>query len=115
MTKLFGIKNCDTVKKAKRWLENHNLDYHFIDVRQDGIDRKTLERWIDQIGWESLVNKRSTTWKSLDPEIRQNMDARNVTTTLLANPTLIKRPVLENDSEVWVGFNEADYQKRFNR
>ena len=63
MTKLYGIKNCDTVKKACRWLEANNIDYHFHDLRNDGIERPHVENWLTQLGWEKVLNKRSTTWK----------------------------------------------------
>ena len=111
MLTIYGIKNCDTVKKARRWLEDHGIEYHFHDFRQDGLDKKQLSGWVEQLGWEAVVNKRSTTWRNLsnkDKEIKTNSQAVKL---LAANPTLIKRPVLEKNKTLLIGFKESDYQK----
>lgn len=111
MIKLYGIKNCDTVKKSRRWLEDHGIEYQFHDFRQDGLDKKQLSGWVEQLGWEAVVNKRSTTWRNLsdkDKEITTNAQAVKL---LAANPTLIKRPVLEKNKILLIGFKEADYKK----
>ena len=111
MLTLYGIKNCDTVKKARRWLEDHGVAYQFHDFRQDGLDKKQLSGWVEQLGWEAVVNKRSTTWRNLsdkDKEITTNAQAVKL---LSANPTLIKRPVLEKNKILLVGFKEAEYKK----
>lgn len=111
MLTLYGIKNCDTVKKARRWLESHGVEYQFHDFRQDGLDKKQLSGWVEQLGWEAIVNKRSTTWRNLsdkDKEITTNAQAVKL---LSANPTLIKRPVLEKNKILLIGFKEADYKK----
>ena len=114
MTTLYGIKNCDTVKKARQWLEQHNIDYRFHDFRADGIDKTQIAQWIDQLGWETLVNKRSTTWKQLDQATRDTLNENTVTEVILDNPTLIKRPLLDIDGHYSVGFKAAEYQERFN-
>ena len=111
MLTLYGIKNCDTVKKARRWLEDHGVEYKFHDFRQDGLDKKQLGTWVDQLGWEAIVNKRSTTWRNLtnkDKEITTNSQAVKL---LSANPTLIKRPVLKKNKILLIGFKEAEYKK----
>ncbi len=110
MLTLYGIKNCDTVKKARRWLEDHDIDYQFHDFRQDGLAKTLLNSWLEQLGWEAIVNKRSTTWRNLsdkEKEITTNAQAAKL---LLANPTLIKRPVVEKNKTLLVGFKEAEFK-----
>ena len=111
--KLYGIKNCDTVKKARRWLDQHGLEYQFHDVRLDGLDASQINSWRKQIDWETLVNKRSTTWKQLDDATKTKINADTVNDVLLAHPTLIKRPVLECSGQVHVGFKDSDYATFF--
>ena len=113
MTVLFGIKNCDTVRKARRWLEEHNIDFNFHDVRDDGLTQAQVASWIDALSWEVVLNKRSTSWKKIDPARRENLDADSVNALLLELPTLIKRPVLEFDGAVYVGFKADTYDKIF--
>ena len=113
MTKLYGIKNCDTVKKARKWLEAQGVDYTFHDFRVDGINVQQVQQWLQALGWEMLVNKRSTTWKQLDESTRKDMDAKLAAKTLLEHPTLIKRPLLDTGKQITVGFKEAEYQSIF--
>lgn len=111
MLTLYGIKNCDSVKKARRWLEDHGIEYQFHDFRQDGIDKQQLSAWLENLGWEVIVNKRSTSWRSLsdtDKDISTNSQAIKL---LLANPTLIKRPVVQKGKTVLVGFKEAAFSQ----
>ena len=110
MLTLYGIKNCDTVKKARRWLDNQGVDYQFHDFRQDGLDKKLLDSWLKQLGWEAIVNKRSTTWRNLSDKEKDISSNAQAAKLLLANPTLIKRPVIQNSKTLLVGFKEADYQ-----
>ncbi len=114
MTTLYGIKNCDTVKKARRWLELHGVDYHFHDFREQGIDAAQVREWLQELGWENLVNRRSTTWKQLDPDVRENMDEDSALAAILEHPTLVKRPVLDTGSQRIVGFKAASYERTFN-
>jgi arsenate reductase len=114
MTTLYGIKNCDTVKKARSWLESHKVNYHFHDFRSDGITPAMVTQWINELGLDTLVNKRSTTWKELAEDIKQHFDASNAVAVIVANPTLIKRPLLDTGSQRLVGFKEADYHNLFN-
>jgi arsenate reductase len=113
VTTLYGIKNCDTVKKARRWLESRHIDYRFYDFRADGLDLEQIKSWVEELGWEVLVNRRSTSWKSLSPEQRDTMDKTAAITAILENPTLIKRPLLDTGSERHVGFNDNFYMKLF--
>ena len=104
---LYGIKNCDTVKKARKWLESETIPYSFHDFRQDGLDQETLRQWCKKIGWNTLLNRRSTTWKKLPEEIKQKIDETTAIQHMLANPTLIKRPVLVIGDNILCGF-QAD-------
>lgn len=110
MITLYGIKNCDTVKKARRWLEDNNIDYQFHDFRQDGLDKKQLSGWVEQLGWETVLNKRSTTWRNLSDKEKEIQTNAQAVKLLAANPTLIKRPVLEKNKTLLIGFKEAEYK-----
>ena len=113
MTVLFGIKNCDTVRKARRWLEEHDIAFTFHDVRSDGLTHAQVAKWIDALGWEVVLNKRSTSWKTIDAPRRENLDANSVNALLVELPTLIKRPVLEYDGAVYLGFKADTYSSIF--
>lgn len=115
MITLYGIKNCDTVKKARKWLDDHSVDYQFHDFRADGLDEDAVRGWLEELGWENLVNRRSTSWKALDESTRQNMDAQSALAAILEQPTLIKRPLLDTGHERFTGFSAANYQKIFNQ
>ena len=110
---LYGIKNCDTVKKACRWLESHHVDFQFHDFRVDGLDEATIQHWLKSVSWEVLLNKRSTTWKQLDDPRKDQIDQTLAIELMLANPTLIKRPVLSDASGCMVGFKDTNYQSKF--
>ncbi|OZY84424.1 ArsC family reductase [Cellvibrio mixtus] len=114
MITLYGIKNCDTVKKARAWLEHHKVDYHFHDFRADGLGEPLVKKWIAEIGLETLVNKRSTTWKELNDSIKDNFNADTAVAVIVENPTLIKRPLLDTGTQGYVGFKDAEYSKIFN-
>ena len=111
---LYGISNCDTVKKAKNWLELNNIDYKFHDFRKQGLEPEIIKSWLTQISWDKLLNKRSTTWRNLEPEVQQSVNAENIIQLLAENPTLIKRPVLNVNGIINVGFNADTYQGIFN-
>lgn len=106
---LYGIKNCDTVKKARRWLDDNGIPYHFHDVRADGLDAARVDAWLQELGLD-LINRRSTSWKALDEQTRDELDATNATGVILAHPTLIKRPLLDTGEERRVGFKPAEYE-----
>lgn len=113
--KLYGIKNCDTVKKARKWLDENGIAYDFHDFKKDGLDDAVLARWEDAIGWETLINRRGTTWRKLPEEQREGINAQTAREIMLDNPSIIKRPVVERDSQVSVGFNEDEWVSRFTR
>lgn len=112
---LYGIKNCDTVKKARKWLDARSVDYRFHDFRTDGLDRDTLAGWLDELGWENLVNRRSTSWRALDEATREGMNEDSALAAIMAQPTLIKRPLLDIGHERFAGFSAATYQKIFSK
>lgn len=108
---LYGIANCDTVRKARRWLEAAAIPYHFHDVRADGLDQQTVQGWLDTQGWETVLNRRSTAWRALPDADKEGVDAASALKLLLAHPTLVKRPVLSRNGEcIAVGFKPADYE-----
>jgi arsenate reductase (glutaredoxin) len=115
MTTLFGIKNCDTVKKARRWLDAEKVDYQYHDFRVNGLTEEQVQRWIDNIGLSTLVNKRSTTWKTLSNTEKEQITSDYVyaAAIILEHPTLIKRPLLETNNETTVGFSEVNYKAIF--
>lgn len=113
VTTLYGINNCDTVKKARKWLDAHGIDYSFHDFRADGLEREHVAEWLQELGWEVLVNRRSTSWKALDEATRENMDDATALAAILAHPTLIKRPLLDTGTRRHTGFTPADYDRLF--
>ncbi len=113
MTTLYGIKNCDTMKKAMKWLDDHGVDYQFHDYKKAGLSETQLKAWVQQLGWEQLVNSRGTTWRKLPESARDNLDAARAITLMQANLSLIKRPLLEHNNTLHVGFNPAEYEHLF--
>lgn len=113
MTILYGIKNCDTVKKAIKWLANNNLNPQLHDYRVDGLDPAWLAEMAEKFGWENLVNKRSTTWRGLDDEIKNNLNKELALKVLNEQPTLIKRPIVIADNVALIGFDEKEYAQAF--
>lgn len=109
MIRLYGISNCDTVRKAKKWLDQHNVPYSYHDLRKDGLNEAQLDRWLRAVGWEALLNRRGLSWRRLNAEDRADMDAAKARSLMLRNPTLIRRPVAEYKGEVRVGFTPHDY------
>lgn len=112
-TTVFGISNCDTVKKARRWFEEQNIDYQFHDFRKDGLTPAMVEQWLDHCAWDQLVNKRSTTWRQLDQDTKDGLGRDNVVALLTAHPTLIKRPVIRTDNSLLLGFNPEQVNALF--
>lgn len=110
---LYGIKNCDTVKKARAWLAAQQIDYRLHDFRSDGLAPAQLDSWLDELGWEALLNKRSTSWRQLPQATRQEMDATTARAAMLANPTLIKRPLLDTGQARHLGFSATRYAAIF--
>lgn len=107
---MYGIRNCDTVKKARAWLEQRGVAYRFHDYKIAGIDMTRLDRWCGEIGWEALLNRAGTTFRKLtDPE-KQNLNRERAMALMLAQPSVIKRPVVELDGKLIVGFKPETYQ-----
>jgi arsenate reductase (glutaredoxin) len=110
MITLYGIKNCDTVKKARQWLDKHAIAYHFHDFRTDGLTHEQLQHFLTHCDWQIVLNRRSTTWKALTEIQKTELNGQSVINLLLEHTTLIKRPVLETSDKILVGFNADDYQ-----
>ena len=106
---IYGIRNCDTMKKARAWLEAHGVDYDFHDYKTEGIDRATLEKWAKTVGWDVLLNRAGTTFRKLPDDAKQNIDERKAIKLMLEQPSMIKRPVLERGRTLLVGFTEDRY------
>lgn len=113
MTTLYGIKNCDTMKKAMSWLNDKGVDYHFHDYKKDGLPDELLNTWLDELGFEALINKRGTTWRKLPDNIRDNIDRDTAKAVMLDNPSIIKRPLLDTGTQKILGFNADNYQDVF--
>lgn len=105
----YGIPNCDTVKKARKWLEGQGLDYTFHDYKKEGADPARLRRWAAQAGWEKLLNRAGTTFRKLPDEEKADLDADKAIAIMAAHPSTIKRPVVEHSGGLLVGFGEAGW------
>ena len=115
MPTIYGIKNCNTMKKAFAWLDDHGVRYNFHDYKTAGIDAAKLKAWSKQVGWETLLNTRGTTWRKLSPAQQANLDENKALRLMMENPSLIKRPVLEHGSALVVGFIPERYSKAFRK
>jgi arsenate reductase len=111
MLTIYGIPNCDTCRKARKWLADHGVDYRFHDLRADGLTISKVRHWVDSVGWEALLNRRSATWRQLPEGDRDKLTADKAVTLLVAHPTLVKRPVAETAGTVMVGFAADEYDK----
>ena len=112
---IFGIPNCDTMKKARAWLSKHAVEHHFHDYKKDGIERKRLESWCEDLGWETLLNRAGMTFRKLSAADKDPLDHKKAVTLMLAQPSLIKRPVLDVDGRLLVGFRPDQYEAVFAR
>lgn len=108
---LFGLKNCDTVRKAKRWLNERGVEYRFHDFRDDGLTLEQLRAWAAELGWEALLNRRGTTWRTLPERTRNSLDEQRALDLMLAKPALIKRPVLDLGTRRLVSFDPERYAR----
>ena len=111
MITVYGIPNCNTVKKARSWLDEHGLDYVFHDFKKAGVPTERLDDWIERFGWETVINRRGMSWRRLSAEEREAMDADRARAAALANPSLIKRPVVEGGTHMLIGFDADDWQE----
>lgn len=110
---IYGIKNCDTMKKARTWLDEHSVAYAFHDYKAEGIDKASLERWVGDVGWETLLNRAGTTFRKLPDAQRENVTVRKAIALMLEQPSMIKRPVLDVGGKLLVGFKPEAYAKQF--
>ncbi len=113
MVTLYGIKNCDTMKKARQWLDAHGIDYHYHDYRKDGLDRKQLLAWEKELGWETLLNRRGMLWRKLPAGVREQMDRARALQCMQDNPGIIKRPLLDLGERRVAGFSADQYEQLF--
>jgi arsenate reductase len=111
---VFGIQNCDSIKKARAWLKEHDIEHEFHDYKKTGIDEVSLRTWISIVGWEVLLNRRGTTWRKIPQETKDKVDETVAIKLMLENPSIIKRPVLKIDKHIEVGFNPEKYAETFN-
>jgi arsenate reductase (glutaredoxin) len=110
-TTIYGIKNCDTMKKARAWLDTHGVTYDFHDYKAVGIGKDTLKKWSDELGWEILLNRAGTTFRKLPDAEKEGLDERKALALMLAQPSMIKRPVLDVGGKLVVGFKPEIYAK----
>ncbi|MEM6774800.1 MAG: Spx/MgsR family RNA polymerase-binding regulatory protein [Pseudomonadota bacterium] len=110
---LYGIRSCDTVRNARRWLDEHGYSFEYLDLRDDDLGADTVRDWIERAGWERVINRRSTSWKALAPETRESMDAESALAAVMDQPTLVKRPVLVRDQVLEFGFSPQRYATLF--
>jgi arsenate reductase (glutaredoxin) len=110
---IYGIPNCDTMKKARTWLDAQGVAYRFHDYRTEGIDRARVEAWVEALGWERVLNRASTTFKELPEVAKTGLDARRAVALMLANPTMIKRPMLDLGGRLIAGFKTDLYAEAF--
>lgn len=113
MTIIYGIPNCDSCRDARKWLDQHAVEHEFHDIRTDGLEIQAIHRWAKNAGWEKLLNTRSQTWRKIAQADREGIDEGRALALMFAQPTLIKRPVLEYENQVVVGFSAGEYEKLF--
>ena len=113
MTKIYGIKNCGTMKKAFAWLDEQGIDYVFHDHRKDGLSEADLDLWLEKLGFEAMLNRQGTTWRKLDQDVKDRIDMVTARQLMLDNPAIIKRPLLVKDQEMLLGFSVDTYQAFF--
>jgi arsenate reductase (glutaredoxin) len=110
MIVLYGIKNCDTVNKARKWLNDHGIEYHFHDYRKDGLTLEQLQQFAAELGWNTLLNRSSTSWRQLSLEQQSDLSESKALNLMFQTPTLIKRPILNAGGKLLLGFKPEHYQ-----
>ncbi len=110
---MYGIPNCDTIKKARAWLDSHGIPWQFHDYKKEGVDAAQLSHWVEQLGWEALLNKRGTTWRKLADADKEGINRERAILLMCENPSMIKRPVLIVAETIEVGFSEQKYAGLF--
>ena len=110
MVHVYGIPNCNTVKKAIDWLQQHDVEYTFHNYKKEGVAKEKLENWIEMFGWEKLLNKKGTTWRKLPPEQQEKIESeKKAIAFMMENPSVIRRPVIEKDNDLLIGFDPDEY------
>jgi arsenate reductase len=107
MTILYGISNCDTCRKAKKWFDENKIEFNFFDFRKNELTRSQIEKWVDTIGLDVLINRRGTTWRNLSEDRRETLNGSNCVDILLDAPTLLKRPIIKINEKFLIGFNPS--------
>lgn len=111
---IYGIKNCDTMKKARQWLDTNGISYSFHDYKAEGIDRPHLDRWVKELGWETVLNRAGTTFRKLEEADKSDLDAAKAIALMQAQPSMIKRPILDlSDGRLLAGFKPETYAAAF--
>ncbi|MGQ8365775.1 ArsC family reductase [Glaciecola sp. 1036] len=113
MTIMYGIPNCDTVKKARKWLTEHNIEYRFHDYKKQEVDTKVLMQAISAFGSDTVVNKRGTTYRQLDDQVKANINDKSAIEILTKHPSMIKRPILVHNDTLLIGFKVEEYEQVF--
>jgi arsenate reductase len=109
MIKIYGIKNCDTIKKTLKWFEANNLEYQFIDYKKTPPDASLAKAFIDALGWETVINKRGTTWRKLDDKTKAAVTEDSAVSLIIKQPSMIKRPIIEQNGQFLIGYNETQF------
>jgi len=107
---MYGIKNCDTIKKARKWLEENKVAYEFFDYKKEGVSAELADGFVKELGWEALINKRGTTWRNLPEDTKNNIDETVAKQLMMENPSIIKRPLLDTGTKKILGFKADEYQ-----
>ena len=110
---LYGISSCDTIRKAKTWLKNQRIEFEFHDYRKQGLEQQLLQSMISALGWEAMLNRRGTTWRTLPDTVKDQIDQASAMRVKLDNPAIIKRPILATQNRLHVGFSDQQYQEIF--
>lgn len=111
MIKIYGIKNCDTIKKTLKWFDAKGVDYRFVDYKKEPPTAELASAFLDAHHWETIVNKRGTTWRKLDDDTKSSMDKDKAIALIQEQPSIIKRPVIEVKNQYWVGYDEAQFEQ----
>ena len=110
---LYGIPNCDAIRKARGWLREHDIDFVFHDYRKQGVNQQLLQSMATELGWEAMLNRRGSTWRALPEDVRARIDEASALRLMLDNPAIIKRPILDAEGRLHIGFNTQQYQEIF--
>ena len=110
---LYGISSCDTIRKAKTWLQKQRIEFEFHDYRKQGLEQQLLQSMISALGWEVMLNRRGTTWRTLPDTVKDQIDQASAMRLMLDNPAIIKRPILATDNQLHVGFSTRQYEEIF--